>query len=181
MKSLVVYYSRSGNNTYLAKRIAQETKADIEILKPGIGFFPVVMLLSMLKSGTGIHALKNDIKQYDQIIMCGPIWAGSLCSPLLDFIKKYKGQVNRFYFATSCGSDDKQKDDKFGYASVFKQVKAAAGEKCVHCEAFPVTLALPEDKRSDGNEVMKTKLSDANFIGDLKERLDRFVKKVLEA
>lgn len=178
MKTLVVYYSRTGNNAYLAKRIAQDSKADIEVLKPGIGVFPVVMLLSVLKSGTGIRALKNDISQYDQIILCGPIWAGFLCSPLLDFIKKYKRQGKRLHFATCCGSDDKRKDETFGYARVFQQVKAAAGEKSGICEAFPLVLALPEDKRSDDKEVIKTKISDANFSEELTDRLSQFLKKV---
>ncbi|MBN1603793.1 MAG: hypothetical protein JW915_19430 [Chitinispirillaceae bacterium] len=179
MKTLVVYYSRTGNNAYLAKRIAQDSKADIEALMPGIGIFPVVMLLSVLKSGTGIRALKNDINHYDQIILCGPIWAGFLCSPLLDFIKKYKQQGKRLHFATSCGSDDKRKNETFGYARVFEQVKAAAGENLGICEAFPLVLALPEDKRSDDKAMLKTKISDANFGEELTDRLNQFLKKVL--
>jgi hypothetical protein len=136
------------------------------------------MLLSVLKWGSGVRALKNDINQYDQIILCGPIWAGFLCSPLLDFVKKYKGQVKRFHYATSCGSDDRRKDETFGYARVFQQVKAAAGEKMGTCEAFPLVLALPEEKRSDDKEMLKTKISDENFSGELTERLGQFVKRV---
>jgi flavodoxin len=180
MKVLVVYYSKSGNNAYLAQKIAKSIKADIEKITPVINAFPVVMLLSMLKAGTGIRKIRKDITQYDKVIVCGPIWAGFLCSALLDFIKKYKPVIKQMYFATSCGSDETQKDSKFGYERVFKQVKDAAGEKCVHCEAFPVTYVLPEDKRKDEGAALKIKLSDENFSRELIDRLKRFVSIVEE-
>jgi hypothetical protein len=135
------------------------------------------MILSMLKTGSGVKHLKNDVKQYDHIIICGPIWAGFLCSPLVDFIRKYQKKINKLYYATCCGSDDSKKNDKFGYARVFHQVKELAGNKCIHCEAFPISLALPADKRADDNEIMKTKLSDKNFSGELQEKLNTLVNK----
>ena len=63
MKALVVYYSKSGNNAYLAQKIAKSMQADIEKITPIINAFPVVMILSMLKAGTGIRKLRNDITQ----------------------------------------------------------------------------------------------------------------------
>lgn len=178
MKALVVYYSKSGNNAYLAQKIASSINADIEKITPIINAFPLVMILSMLKAGTGIRKCKNDISQYDKVILCGPIWAGFLCSALLDFIKRYRKSIKKLYFATSCGSDETQKDSRFGYVRVFKQVQDAAGEKCIHCEAFPVVYTLPEDKRKDESAALKIKLSDENFTGELALRLERFVKMV---
>lgn len=175
MKAIVVYYSKSGNNAYLAQKIATSINADIEKITPVINAFPLVMILSMLKAGTGIRKCRNDITQYDKVILCSPIWAGFLCSAVLDFIKKYKPAIKKLYFATSCGSDETQKDSKFGYARVFKQVQDTAGEKCVHYEAFPVTYALPEEKRKDEGAALKVKLSDENFTGELALRLERFV------
>ncbi|HEX2959077.1 MAG TPA: hypothetical protein VHO70_19735 [Chitinispirillaceae bacterium] len=178
MKALVVYYSKSGNNAYLAQKISSLINADIERLTPLINVFPIVLFFSMLKSITGIRKLTNDITKYDKVIMCGPIWAGYLCSVLLGFVKKYNTSIQKLYFATSCGSDETQKDSKFGYGRVFKQVQDAAGEKCVHCEAFPISLALPQEKRNDQNAIMKTRLSDENFTGELSLRLERFVNTV---
>jgi flavodoxin len=178
MKTLVVFYSKSGNNAFLAKKIARQIGADLEILKPTLAFYPMVMLLSMLKTGSGIKQLKSDVNQYDHIIICGPIWAGFLCSPLVDFIRKFQKKINKLFFATCCGSDDTKKDDKFGYVRVFHQVKELAGNKCIHCEAFPISLALPADKRADDNEIMQTKLSDNNFSEELQEKLNNLVTKI---
>jgi flavodoxin len=178
MKTLVVYYSKSGNNAYLAQKIATSINADIEKITPVINAFPIVMMLSMLKAGTGIRKCKHNIAQYDNVIVCGPIWGGSLCSAVLDFIKKYRKSFKKLYFATSCGSDETQKDSRFGYGRVFKQVQDAAGEKCIYCEAFPVVYTLPADKRKDESAALKIKFSDENFTGELSARLERFVKMV---
>lgn len=178
MKILVVYYSKSGNNAYLAEKIGDAINADIEAIRPVITAFPVVMLLSMLKIGSGIRKIVCDLTEYDKVILCGPIWAGFLCSATLDFIKRYKSSIKKLYFATCCGSDESQKDSKFGYGRVFKQVRDAAGENCIHCEAFPVVYALPEDKRKEEGAALKIKLSDENFTGELMGRLERFVRVV---
>jgi hypothetical protein len=52
------------------------------------------------------------------------------------------------------------------------------GDKCVLCEAFPIGLVLAEDKKGDGNAMMKTRLSDDNFIGEIQKRLDDFIRKM---
>ena len=37
------------------------------------------------------------------------------------------------------------------------------GDKCVHCRAFPIDQLLPDDKKEDGNLIMKTRLSEATL------------------
>lgn len=61
---------------------------------------------------------------------------------------------------------------------VFKAIKSLLNEKCEHCEAFPISLVLPEDKREDGELIMKTRLSDENFVGEIKQRYDNFIAKM---
>jgi flavodoxin len=177
-KTIVMYYSNTGSNRYLAEKIADRLGCDIEEINPRPNIFPVLLLLSALKTSWGIKSLKHNLKEYDRIILCGPIWMGKLISPLRGFINKTRQHINQLYFITCCGSGDAVKNDKFGHATVFQIVREILGDKCVHCEAFPIGLVLPEDKQKDGDTIMKTRLSDTNFSGDIETRFDNFIKKI---
>lgn len=100
---------------------------------------------------------------------------GKLIAPLKQLLAKYKSQIHKLVFVTCCGSGFEQKDKKFGHGLVFNKVKDILGDKCVHYEAFPITLVVPEDKREDPDSVMKTRLSEENFKGEIAERFDRFI------
>jgi hypothetical protein len=178
MKTLVVYYSNTGSNKYLAGKIAQSLPCDSEPIKPRLNLFPLLLFSSITKTGLGIRKLSHKVNEYDRVILCGPIWMGQLISPLRDFIKKYRRAINSFCFATCCGSTDAKKDDKFGYAHVFHVVKAELGDKCLYCEAFPIGMVLPDGKKEDGNAVMKTHLSDDNFSGEIALRFDNFIRRI---
>jgi flavodoxin len=179
-KTIVVYYSNTGSNKYLAEKIAQRLECDIEAIRPRPNLFPILMLLSVLKTSWGIKSLKYNLDEYDRIILCGPIWMGKLISPLRGFINKYHKRIKSLYYISCCGSGDAVKNDKFGHATVFKLVKDLLGDRCVDCRAFPIGLVLPEDKQKDSDAIMKTRLSDDNFTGDIQKRFDHFIQKVTE-
>ncbi len=181
MKTLVVYYSKSGNNRYLAERIASDLGGDIEGLKPRVEVLPLQMLFSLFGLGPGNNSLKYAVPEYDQIIVCGPIWAGHPVWPNQSFLKKYGRNAQKIFYATCCGGGDAEKDGKFGYAGVFKQVEKLVGDKCAACEAFPIPLVLPEDKRKDDNAVMNARLTDESFAGEFRERYDSFMQRVTRA
>lgn len=175
MKTLVAYYSNSGNNKYLAEKVAKELNCDIEAIKPRLSLFPFLILFSLTKTSLGIKALSHKVGEYDRIIVCSPIWMGQVISPLYDFIRKYHKDVKRLYFATCCGSTDAAKRQKFGHDLVFDKIRDMLGNKCIRCEAFPIGLVVAEDKRADGNAMMKTRLAEENFKGEIRERFEKFV------
>ena len=178
MKTLVLFFSKTGNNRYLAKRCAEALAADIEEIRPRLNAVPFLIIFSLMKQSLGIRRLRHDVTSYDRIILCGPIWMGQLIIPLRAFLKHYGAKVKALIFMTSCGGGDETKDDKFGYAPVFREVERLAKGKPVLCEAFPIVLAIPEEKRSDNNEVMRMRMNDNLFSGALQERLERFIEKI---
>ncbi|MCB0497397.1 MAG: hypothetical protein KDC79_14745 [Cyclobacteriaceae bacterium] len=171
MKTLVAYYSNTGSNKYLAEKIAHTLGCEIEVIQPKIKPFMLLLIASSMNLGVGIKSLIHKPELYNRIILVGPIWMGRFIAPLRGFIRKYKTKLAKLYFVTCCGSRDETKNDKFGYATVFPKIEAAYG-KPVHCEAFPIALALPEDKVEDGEAIMNTRLSDQNFKGRIKERFE---------
>jgi hypothetical protein len=105
---------------------------------------------------------------------------GKLIPPLRSFIKKYFIKINTLIFVTCCGSTDAKKDEKYGHGLVFADVKNILKDKCILCQAFPVGLVLPDDKKEDADAFMKTHLNEENFKGEILERFDTFMKKVNE-
>ncbi len=174
-KSIVVYYSNKGNNKFIAEKIANTLKCDIELIKPRLNVFFFLMIFSLLKKSLGIWKIKHDLNEYESIILCGPIWMGKFLSPLRDFCNKYFQNIKKLYFITCCGSGDAIKDKKFGHGLVFNEVKNLLGDKCIQCIALPIGLTLPEDKQNNSELIMKTRLTDDNFNGQIKERFDKFI------
>ena len=173
-KFLVVYYSRTGNNEYLAQKIATGLNCEAEKIRPRLNGF----IFFLLKVSFGIKKMKHNINDYENIILCGPIWMGNFVTPLHDFYKKHKKSIHKLHFVTCCASGFDVKDDKMGHGSVFKKVKEIMGEKLIHCEAFPVGLTLPEDKKNNDEAIMKARLSDENFKGEIMDRFNNFIQQV---
>lgn len=59
------------------------------------------------------------------------------------------------------------------------EIESILGDKCVLCQAFPVGLVLPDDKKEDPDAFMKTHLNDENFKGEIQEIYKEFIGKVI--
>lgn len=171
-----MYYSNKGSNKFLAEKISESLSCDIEEIKPRINIF----LLFLMNIHLGIRPLKHNIKEYERVILCGPIWMGKFIPPLRSFIRKYNTKINQLIFVSCCGSTYVKKDEKFGHGLVFKEVEKMLNGKCVFCQAFPVGLVLPDDQKEDPEAFMKTHLKDENFKGEIQERFTEFLGKLTE-
>jgi menaquinone-dependent protoporphyrinogen IX oxidase len=174
MKTILAYYSNNGSNRYLAKKIADRINCEIEQIRPRLN----IHLFLLFGINFGNKKLRHNLAEFDRVILCGPIWMGKFISPLRSFVNKYKSRINELIFVTCCGSGFEMKDKKFGHGLVFNEVKNILKDKCIHCEALPITLVVPEDKKEDPNVVMQTRLSDENFKGEIEETFENFIKKV---
>lgn len=173
-KSIVIYYSRKGSNKYLAEKIADSLGCEIERIKPRLNIF----LLFLMNIHLGIKPLKHKMNEYDEVILCGPIWMGKFIPPLKSFVTKYFNQISKLIFVTCCGSTYVKKDEKFGHGLVFKEVESLLKDKCILCQAFPIGLVMPEGHKDDPDAFMKTHLNDENFNGEIQVIYDSFIQKL---
>lgn len=87
MKTVVLFYSLSGNTREKAKQFAKEIQADLQevhTVKP-IGTFKAYTwgcMNAMRQKSVPIETLKVDLNDYNKIILMGPIWAGYPAPPI---------------------------------------------------------------------------------------------------
>lgn len=113
MKTLVVYYSRTGNTRLIGNEIAAALGADVEDLKDGkkrAG--PIGFLLSGLeakrKSPVQLEALTHNPAEYDVVVVGSPVWANGMCTPIRTFLSQHqKSLKNVAWFCTSGSIDPK--------------------------------------------------------------------------
>ena len=93
MKSLIVYYSRTGNARFVAETVAAEIGADVEEvvdLKKRSGPIGYLSGGSEARRGkeTEIAPTKKSPVQYDLIIVGTPVWASRPSPAILTYLKK---------------------------------------------------------------------------------------------
>lgn len=93
VKTLVVYYSQSGNTEKIAKKVAEATGADIELLEtvtPYTGDYQKIVADAQDEVERDyqrpIKPLKHNVKDYDRIIVGTPTWWYKMASPVLTFL-----------------------------------------------------------------------------------------------
>lgn len=106
MKILVVYYSRSGFTKKVANKIAETLSADIEQLidkNKRKGFFGFLFsgYEAVTKKEAKILPLEKDPQDYELVIVCSPVWAGSLSSPIRTFLNRSKEKIKNIAFVAT--------------------------------------------------------------------------------
>jgi flavodoxin len=104
MSTLVVYYSRTGHNEAVAKRLQEQAAGDIDQIidsQKRDGMFGCV-LAAMFKSKTKIRYQKHP-EAYDQVIVVTPLWGGVLPPATRTYLAQNRERINRFAFVSVCG------------------------------------------------------------------------------
>ncbi len=174
---LVLYYSNTGNNSYIAKKIAEKLYCDTEEIIPKSKSIFWLILKSVIKIPATVKPIIHDLSHYENVILLGPIWMGSIVSPIRGFLKKYLNQIHSLYFVTACGGSDDQKNDKFGYTRVFQNLKGLINKKLRLTAAIPVTLSESEFDPKKQN-VLDIRINNQNYSGGIEYRLNSIIDKI---
>jgi len=108
MKSLVVFYSRSGSTKKVGEAVAKELGSDLEELvdlkKRGgpIGFIRSGRDASGRKLAR-INSTKYDPSQYDLVIICTPVWAANITPAARTYLTDNKEKIKDAAFLLTFG------------------------------------------------------------------------------
>ncbi len=111
MKTLIVYYSYTGNTKKIANAIKNNLNCDILEITPKIPFsndYDKVVAEyqnnSIKDKYIEINDIGIDLKEYDKIIIGSPVWWYTICPVITSFLKKYDLSGKKIYpFATNAG------------------------------------------------------------------------------
>src|SRR5688572_562958 len=111
MKTLISYYSFTGNNEALARALQQKLNCDLyritEVKKrKAITILWDIVFRRLPKVEKPIATLD----QYDHIIFCSPIWNGKIATPLKSFVINEKDHIQQYSFITICSGRPGQHD-----------------------------------------------------------------------
>jgi flavodoxin len=114
MKSLVVYYSRSGNTWFVAEKISQEIGGDIEEIidikrrKGPLGF--VIGGFDATRGRkTDIAEIKKSPRDYDLIVVGTPMWNKRITPAVRRYLEDNKFSEKRVaLFCTNLGSQSER-------------------------------------------------------------------------
>ncbi len=108
MKTLIVYYSRSGTTRVVARALAKDLPADIEEIhcnRYARGFSNY--LLAVYESWKGkrprIDPLAHALSEYELVVIAGPIWAFRPATPLRTFLTQERIRLRRVAFLLTHG------------------------------------------------------------------------------
>ena len=109
MKSLVVYYSRTGTTKKAANEIANLLKADIDEIidkkkRDGIFGYLSAGRDALNNKLTNIERPKIDSTKYDLVVIGTPIWAGKITPAIRAYVKDKN--FNKIAFFVTAGSGD---------------------------------------------------------------------------
>jgi len=118
-KTLVVFYSQTGNTRLVSEAIAGSLDADVEEIKEKGSR---AGMLGFLRSGyeavfrklPHIEPIHKNPDEYDLVIIGSPVWAGRLSSPVRTYMSLYGDKIKKVAFLATCG---------LGSGKIFKQMR----------------------------------------------------------
>jgi len=142
MKTLVVYYSRTGHVRELAKKVAAALGADTDEIidrddrnRRG-GYLRSVYQRIRGRSANIEPALKSP-GGYDFVVVGTPVWVGSMSTPVRAYLEAHARELSKVAFFCTLGGS--------GAATTFRKMEKLSGKTPV------ATLAIVERKLGDGS------------------------------
>jgi flavodoxin len=127
MKTLVVYYSRTGHNQEMALRLHEQMGGDLDQivdLKNREGMFGCVMA-AMFKAKTQIRFSK-DPSVYDQVVVVSPLWGGLLPPATRTYLAQHQAKLNQLAFLSVCGKGEENANALTDITATAKQRPAVS-------------------------------------------------------
>ena len=111
---IVIYYSLQGNCEFVANEIAKELGIqtvrlvpDVDPPKKGFGMFFRGGGMVFMKKTPNLVGYDLDLKDYDTIILCSPVWAGMYVPAIRTFLSQNDLSGKKLAIvSSSAGGDD---------------------------------------------------------------------------
>jgi len=126
MKTLLAYYSRTGNTKKVAEALAESLNADIEAIvsdTKAMGMGRLAMQ-AFLRVHAKIAQTTNNAASYDMVVIGSPVWAGKMSSPIRTYLAQNKDRFNGVAFFCTHGNPSSE-----GGANMLESMETLSGKK----------------------------------------------------
>lgn len=89
MKTLIVYYSKSGNTRKVAEKVQSTLSCDLDEIQYDQNSHKVISALNPA--------------DYERVILMCPIWAFHLSEPMKLYLRQQKANIRQYRLAVTCG------------------------------------------------------------------------------
>lgn len=155
MKTLIVYYSRTGTTEKVAQEVAENVSCDIEHIvdkkkRNGMVGWIFGGRDGMEKNMTSIEPMKKDPSTYDLVILGTPIWIH--CTPAMrTYIHLHSKKFKNVAFFCTMGSSDP--------TGLFSEMEELGGKKPIATMAI-TTGTVRSDMYHDEVQAFSKKIKD---------------------
>jgi flavodoxin len=122
MKTLIVYYSRTGTTKRAAEALASVLGADIEAIVDTADWSGLTGYLKAGRAGlkktlTKIEETAKRPNDYDLVVLASPVWAGFMAAAVRTYIEKHKAVLPAVAMLVTQGAKSRQRifDDAAAY------------------------------------------------------------------
>ena len=110
MRTLIVYYSRSGMTRMAAQDINEKISGDIEEIidnkdRSGVIGYLLSGCGAIFKKKADLKDMRSNPAEYDLVIVGTPVWAGTVSAPVRTYLEKYKGSFKKIVFFCTMGGN----------------------------------------------------------------------------
>lgn len=155
MKTLVVYFSRSGHTRQVANEIAARCGADLEMIREprsragGWGYLRSLWQ-ALRHAAPPISAAVKNPADYDLVIIGTPIWSFGLAPPVRSYARQYATYFKQVaFFCTEGGGGDQR---------AFDELRQICGKPPVATFAL-IEKQLPESMHKEPLQNFVTRLA----------------------
>ena len=156
----------------MAEKLAEALQCDMEMIETRFNGTGMLYLLSLLRIPISVNISDDRIKQYQEVVIIGPIWGGLLIAPLKAVLKKCIALKKPIHFAVTCETKESDKDGTYGYTQVLNKAKALGADLVKSTTAFSTSLISGYDTSVHNDIRVKAKINDVNFSEELKQRFE---------
>lgn len=123
MKTLLVFYSRTGINRKVAEMLVRRLNGDLEEIKSVKNYSGIIGYMAagregMKKIPAKIEPAVKNPADYDLVILGTPLWAGQMASPVRAYLMAQKNKIKKVaFFSVRGGSDPKLMFDEMAELS----------------------------------------------------------------
>lgn len=176
MRTLIVYYSHTGNNRLLAEYLAQRTGATLEaVTETRHRGWLTILADMMFRREPPIRPLSCSTHDFDYVLLVAPVWGAQVAHPMKTLIKSERGNLATYAFISLCGYT---RPDQQG--ALEKELAGLAGHPPQVLEQLPLSELFPADKRNDVRTITRYRATRADLDVFL-PRIDAFLEHIESA